>query len=129
MIPLCIDQGVGVIPWSPLARGFLSGNRTKDKSGVTTRSKSDEFAHSLYYQEDDFSVVDGLKIVAGQVGAALPQVALAWILSRPGLTAPIIGASKPEHLDQAIDSVSIHLTPEQVKALEEPYRPHRIMGH
>ena len=129
MIPLCIDQGIGVIPWSPLARGFLSGNRTKDKSGVTTRSKSDEFAHSLYYQEDDFSVVDGLKIVAGQVGAALPQVALAWILSRPGLTAPIIGASKPEHLDQAIDSVSIHLTPEQVKALEEPYRPHRIMGH
>lgn len=129
MIPLCIDQGVGVIPWSPLARGFLSGNRTKDKGGATTRSKSDEFAHSMYYQEDDFSVVDRLKTVATQVGTTLPQAALAWLLSKPGLTAPIVGASKPEHLDQAIDAVSIRLTPEQVKMLEEPYRPHRIMGH
>jgi aryl-alcohol dehydrogenase-like predicted oxidoreductase len=129
MIPLCIDQGIGVIPCSPLARGFLSGNRTKDKSGATTRSKSDEYAHSMYYQDDDFSVVDRLKTVAGQVGAALPQVALAWMLSKPGITAPIIGASKQEHLDQAIEAVSIRLTPEQVKTLEEPYRPHRIMGH
>ena len=129
MIPLCIDQGVGVIPWSPLARGFLSGNRTKDKSGATTRSKSDEYAHSMYYQDDDFSVVDRLKTVAGQVGAGLPQCALAWMLSKPGLTAPIVGASKPEHLDQAVEAVSIRLTPEQVKMLEEPYRPHRIMGH
>jgi len=129
MIPLCIDQGVGVIPWSPLARGFLAGNRTRDKGGVTTRSKSDEFAHSLYYQEDDFNVVDCLKAVAAQVGTTLPQAALAWMLSKPGVTAPIVGASKPEHLDQAIDAVSIRLTPEQVKMLEEPYRPHRVMGH
>jgi len=129
MIPLCIDQGVGVIPWSPLARGFLAGNRTRDKGGATTRSKSDEFAHSMYYQDDDFSVVERLKNVAAQVGTTLPQAALAWMLSKPGVTAPIIGASKPEHLEQAIDAVSIRLTPEQVKTLEEPYRPHRIMGH
>jgi aryl-alcohol dehydrogenase-like predicted oxidoreductase len=129
MIPLCIDQGIGVIPWSPLARGFLSGNRTKDKSGATTRSKSDEYAHSMYYQDDDFSVVDRLSTVAAQVGATVPQAALAWMLSKPGITAPIIGASKQEHLDQAINAVSVRLTPEQVKTLEEPYRPHRIMGH
>jgi 1-deoxyxylulose-5-phosphate synthase len=129
MIPLCIDQGVGVIPWSPLARGFLAGNRTKEKGGTTTRSKSDEYAHNMYYQDDDFTVVDRLRTVAGQAGCTLPQAAVAWMLSKPGLTAPIIGASKPEHLDQAIDAVLIHLTPEQVKTLEEPYRPHRIMGH
>jgi len=129
MIPLCIDQGVGVIPWSPLARGFLSGNRTKEKGGATTRSNSDEYAHSMYYQDDDFAVVDRLRTVAGHVGCTLPQAAVAWMLSKPGLTAPIVGASKPEHLDQAIDAVSIHLTPKQVKSLEEPYRPHRIMGH
>ncbi len=129
MIPLCIDQGVGVIPWSPLARGFLAGNRTKERGGATTRSKSDEFAHTMYYQDDDFAIVDRLRIVAGQAGCTLPQAALAWMLSRPGLTAPIVGASRPEHLDQAIDAVSIHLTPEQVKSVEEPYRPHRVMGH
>ena len=129
MIPLCIDQGVGVIPWSPLARGFLAGNRTKEKSGTTTRSKSDEFAHKMYYQDDDFTVVDRLRTVAAQAGCTLPQAAVAWMLSKPGLTAPIVGASKPEHLDQAIAAVSVHLTPDQVKTLEEPYRPHRIMGH
>jgi len=96
---------------------------------VTTRSKSDEYAHSMYYQDDDFTVVERLRTVAAQVGAALPPVALAWMLSKPGVTAPIIGTSKPEHLDQAIDAVSIRLTPEHVKMLEEPYRPHRIMGH
>ena len=129
MIPLCIDQGVGVIPWSPLARGFLAGNRTKDKSGTTTRSKSDEYAHGMYYQDDDFTVVERLRTVAGQVGCTMTQAAVAWMLSRPGLTAPIIGASKLEHLDQAVDAVSIRLTPEQVKSLEDPYQPHRIMGH
>ena len=129
MIPLCIDQGVGVIPWSPLARGFLAGNRTKEKGGATTRSKSDEYAHGMYYQDDDFAVVERLRAVAGQVGCTMPQAAMAWMLSKPGLTAPIVGASKPEHLDQAVDAVALRLTAEQVKALEEPYRPHRIMGH
>jgi aryl-alcohol dehydrogenase-like predicted oxidoreductase len=129
MIPLCIDQGVGVIPWSPLARGFLSGNRTKDKGGVTTRSKSDEFAHSLYYQDDDFAVLERVKTAAGQLGSSMTQAALAWMLSKPGLTAPIIGASRMEHLDQALEAVSIRISPDQVKMLEEPYRPHRILGH
>jgi len=129
MIPLCIDQGVGVIPWSPLARGFLAGNRTPEKSGTTTRSKSDQYAHSMYYQDDDFAVLQRLRTVAGQVGATMPQTALAWMLSRPGVTAPIVGASRPEHLDQAVDAVGVKLSAEQVKMLEEPYRPHAVLGH
>jgi aryl-alcohol dehydrogenase-like predicted oxidoreductase len=129
MIPLCVDQGVGVIPWSPLARGFLAGNRTKEKGGNTTRSKSDEFAHNMYYQDDDFAVVERLKVVADQLGVSRPQAALAWILGSPGVTAPIIGASKPEHLDQAVDAVGVKLSAEQRKMLEEPYRPHRVLGH
>ena len=129
MIPLCRDQGVGVIPWSPLARGFLAGNRTPEKSGATTRSKSDQFAHSMYYQDDDFAVLERLKTVAGQAGATMPQTALAWMLSKPGITAPIVGASKPEHLDQAVDAVGVKLSAEQVKMLEEPYRPHTVLGH
>jgi len=129
MIPLCRDQGVGVIPWSPLARGFLAGNRTREKSGATTRSKSDQFAHSMYYQDDDFVVLERLKTVAGQAGVTMPQAALAWMLSRPGITAPIVGASKPEHLDQAVDAVGVKLSAEQVKMLEEPYRPHAVLGH
>ncbi len=129
MIPLCIDQGVGVIPWSPLARGFLAGNRTKDKGGVTTRSKSDAYAHSLYYQEDDFTVVERLATVARQLGVSPTQAALGWLLGRPGVTAPIIGASKLEHLDQAVDAVGVRLSAEQVKLVEEPYQPHRVLGH
>ena len=129
MIPLCIDQGVGVIPWSPLARGFLAGNRTKEKGGTTTRSKSDEFAHGMYYQDDDFAVVERLKVVADSLGVSRPQAALAWILGRPGVTAPIIGASKPEHLDQAVDAMVVKLSAQQVKMLEEPYRPHPVLGH
>ena len=129
MIPLCVDQGLGLIPWSPLARGFLAGNRTPDKGGSTTRSRTDEYAYGLYYQADDFAVVDRLKVVADQLGVSRPQAALAWILSQPAVTSPIIGASKPEHLQQAVSAVSLRLSPEQVKTLEEPYRPHRIMGH
>ena len=129
MIPLCVDQGLGLIPWSPLARGFLAGNRTPDKGGSTTRSRTDEYAYGLYYQADDFAVVDRLKVVADQLGVSRPQAALAWILSQPAVTSPIIGASKPEHLQQAVSAVSLRLSPEQVKTLEEPYRPHRILGH
>ncbi len=129
MIPLCVDQGIGVIPWSPLARGFLAGNRTPEKGGPTTRSKSDEFAHHLYYQPDDFAVVDRLRAVAAQVGKTLPQVALAWMLSKPFLAAPIVGASKMPHLEQAVEAVSVKLSVDQVKSLEEAYRPHPVMGH
>jgi aryl-alcohol dehydrogenase-like predicted oxidoreductase len=128
MIPLCVDQGIGVIPWSPLARGFLAGNRTQEKSGVTTRSKSDEFAHRLYYQPEDFTIVDRVKAVSQAIGKTMPQVALAWMLSKPYITAPIAGASKLPHLEQAVDALSINLTAEQLKTLEEPYRPHTVLG-
>jgi 1-deoxyxylulose-5-phosphate synthase len=128
MVPLCVEQGIGMIPWSPLARGFLAGNRTQDRKGETTRSKSDEFAHRMYYQTDDFAVVDRVKAVAAAMGKTMPQVALAWMLSKPYVTAPIVGASKLPHLEQAVEALSIRLTAEQVKALEEPYRPHPVMG-
>src|SRR5512136_20387 len=102
MLPLCRDQGIGVIPWSPLARGFLAGNRTRDKSGETTRSKSDGFAHSMYYQDSDFKVVDRVLELANRRGTRPAQIALAWMLHQPGITTPIIGASKPHHLDDAL---------------------------
>jgi len=129
MIPLCIEEGVGVIPWSPLARGFLAGNRTRDKSGSTTRSKSDSFAHSMYYQEDDFSIVDRVTALAGQLGVTPAQVALGWMLHRPGITSPIVGASKMAHLEQAVTAADIELSAEHMAFLEEPYRPHPVLGH
>jgi aryl-alcohol dehydrogenase-like predicted oxidoreductase len=129
MIPLCLDQGVGVIPWSPLARGFLAGNRTREKSGATTRSKSDDFAHLMYYRDEDFEVVEAVQSVSREIGKTMPQVAVAWMLSKPAITAPIIGASSLPHLDQAVDAVSIRLTAEQIEKLERPYKPHPIMGH
>jgi 1-deoxyxylulose-5-phosphate synthase len=128
MIPLCVDQGIGIIPWSPLARGFLAGNRTPQKTGETNRSKSDEFAHRMYYQAEDFAIVDRVKALAASIGKTMPQVALAWMLSKPYITAPIVGASKLPHLEQAVEAASIRLDPQQIKTLEEPYRPHPVMG-
>jgi len=128
MIPLCADQGIGIIPWSPLARGFLAGNRTPEKSGETTRSKSDEFAHLMYYQPEDFTIVDRVRDVAVSIGKTMPQVALAWMLSKPFITAPIVGASRVAHLEQAVEAVSIRLDPQQIRTLEEPYRPHPVKG-
>ncbi len=129
MIPLCRDQGVGLIPWSPLARGFLAGNRTREKTGSTVRARTDEFARDLYYQADDFAVADRLQEVAHEHGRKPTQIALAWILSRPGMTAPITGASKMEHLDDAIAALEVKLGGDDVKRLEEPYRPHPVLGH
>ena len=129
MIPLCRDQGVGLIPWSPLARGFLAGNRTAAKQDETARSRSDDFAHSLYYKESDFRVVDAVSEVAAERGVKPAQVALAWMLQKPWISAPIIGASKMYQLDEAIGALEINLTTEEVKALEAPYEPHRILGH
>jgi len=128
MIPLCLDQGVGLIPWSPLARGFLAGNRTKDKSGATTRSKSDDFAKRMYFEDGDFQVVDRVAEVAKELGVTNAQVALAWLLSRPGLTSPIVGATKLQHLEDALAAVSVKLSAGQVARLEEPYRPHPVLG-
>jgi 1-deoxyxylulose-5-phosphate synthase len=128
MLPLCSDQAIGVIPWSPLARGFLAENRNK-QGGETTRARSDDYAKQLYYQDDDFLVADRLAEVAKERGLPNMQVALAWILSKPEVTAPIIGASKLHHLDDAVSALNVKLTEEEVKRLEEPYRPHRILGH
>jgi aryl-alcohol dehydrogenase (NADP+) len=129
MIPLCIDQGIGLIPWSPLARGFLAGNRTQDKGGDTARSKSDSYAHSMYYSDADFAIVEQVRAVAGQHGVKPAQIALAWMLHKPGISSPIIGASKLYQLDEAAAALDIRLTPEQTAALEAPYQPKGIYGH
>ena len=131
MLPLCRDLGVGVIPWSPLARGFLAGNRTReDKTvGATDRAKSDDLAQHLYYRDSDFATVERLKHHAAQHGVSAATLAYAWLLHQPGVTAPIIGASKPHHLDQAAAAVELHLTPEEVVALGQGYEPHPVLGH
>jgi aryl-alcohol dehydrogenase (NADP+) len=129
MIPLCREEGIGIIPWSPLARGFLAGNRRKEDFGETVRAKTDEYAKMLYYQPSDFAVVDRLSEVARKRGLPNAQVALAWLLHRPGVTAPIIGASKMHHLDDAIAALSVKLDAEELKALAEPYQPHAVLGH
>jgi aryl-alcohol dehydrogenase-like predicted oxidoreductase len=129
MLPLCRDQGVGVIPWSPLARGFLAGNRTKDKGGETARAKGDQFGKGLYYQPEDFAVADRLHEVADARGTPAMQVALAWVLQNPAVTAPIIGASKPHHLEEAVKALGVTLSSEEIAQLEEPYKPHRVLGH
>ncbi len=128
MLPLCRSEGIGVIPWSPLARGFLAGNRPKGTQGETTRAKSDEFAHRMY-QEDDYQVVDQVEAVARERGVKPAQIALAWLLQQTGITAPIVGASKMTHLDDALEAVNISLTSDEMKQLEAPYRPHPVLGH
>jgi len=129
MIPLCIDQGVGVIPWSPLARGFLSGNRKRGENNPTTRANQDEFARMMYYRDFDFDVVDAVVKVAQQRGVTPSQVALTWILQAPGVTAPIIGTTKLAHLDEALKALDLKLASEEIAAVEKPYRPHPILGH
>jgi len=128
MIPLCLGEGVGLIPWSPLARGFLAGNRNAEDRGETVRAKTDDFAQKLYYRPSDFTVVDRLTEIAAKRGVTNAQVALAWILGKPGVSSPIIGASKMTHLDQAIDALKIQLDESEIKALEEPYEPHPVLG-
>jgi len=129
MLPLCLDEGIGVIPWSPLARGFLAGNRTRDKQGETSRSQTDDYAHQMYYADSDFTIVERVVETAKRRGVAPAQVALAWVLNRPGVTAPIVGASKLEQLEQSIAAVELTLSADEMAFLEEPYVPHRVMGH
>ena len=129
MIPLCIDQGVGLIPWSPLARGFFAGNRNRQGGGETLRAQTDDFAASLYYRPEDFTVAERAQEIARAHNATGSQIALAWILGKPYISAPIIGASKLEHLDQSIAALGISLTAEEIKLLEEPYLPHPVLGH
>jgi aryl-alcohol dehydrogenase-like predicted oxidoreductase len=129
MNPLCQAEGVGLIPWSPLARGFLAGNRQKDGGGETSRAKTDDYAKRMYYQDSDFAVVDRVTALAKLRGVSNAQVALAWLLHQPGVVAPIIGASKPHHLDDALAALELKLSPEEIKSLEEPYVPHPVLGH
>jgi 1-deoxyxylulose-5-phosphate synthase len=130
MIPQCIDQGVGVLPWSPLARGLLAGTRTREGERLTTRARTDPFGDSLYTTPElDFTVIDRAAEVAAARGVSPAQVALAWLLHRPGVTAPIVGATKREHLDDAIAAEQLALDDSEIARLEEPYLPHSISGH
>ena len=129
MLPLCRAEGVGVIPWSPLARGFLTGNRQTSDYGPTVRAKTDDFAQSMYFQDADFEVVARVVELAKQRYASPAQIALAWLLHQEGVTAPIIGASKMGHLEEAVGALDIQLSMEDRRFLEEPYRPHPVLGH
>ena len=138
MIPLCLDQGIGCIPWSPLARGFLTGSRHRGDidpkqnevfGGATTRARTDEFGHKLYYRDADFDVVDRVVEIANQRGVKPAQIALAWVMARPGVSAPIIGASKPGPLEDALGALDLKLTEDEMNRLEELYEPHPVLGH
>ena len=130
MMPLCRDQGIGCIPWSPLARGFLTGSRKRgDGKSETDRARTDSFAHDLYYRDSDFTIVDRVVEIAAARGVSAAQIALAWVRTRPGISAPIIGASKLPQLEDALQSLDVELTPDEVSRLEAAYEPHPILGH
>jgi aryl-alcohol dehydrogenase (NADP+) len=129
MNPLCLTEGIGLIPWSPLARGFLSGNRPRTQTGDTLRAQTDEYGQKLYGSEADYAVLDAVMAVATRHGIKPVQVALAWMLHKPGITSPIIGASKPEHLDDALGALEVHLSADDLDQLEAPYQPRSIAGH
>jgi len=129
MIPQCIDQGVAVLPWSPLARGLLAGNRTREGERLTTRARSDAWGDSLYTPQVDFTVVDRVAEVAAERQVPAAQVALAWLLLKAGVTAPIVGATKLDHLDDAIAAEQLTLGADEIARLDEPYVPHTISGH
>jgi aryl-alcohol dehydrogenase-like predicted oxidoreductase len=128
MIPQCIVQGVGVIPYSPLARGLLAGTRERGGQPATQRAAADPLAADTY-TDDDFDVVDVLRKVAQDRDLSPAQIALAWLLHKPGVTAPIVGATKPRHLDDALAAVGVTLASDEIARLEGPYRPHRVLGH
>jgi 1-deoxyxylulose-5-phosphate synthase len=138
MIPLCREEKISIIPWSPLARGFLAGNRPRTDAdrlrqgfvgqGETVRGKTDASAQRLYHQESDYQVVDRVTDLARKRGVSNAQIALAWMLHKPGVTAPIIGATKPHHLQEAVKALEIHLSEVEIEYLEEPYQPHQVLG-
>ena len=134
MIPLCLDQKIGCIPWSPLARGFLTGSRKRGDEwdhtkAETLRARTDDFGHSLYYRQTDFDSVERVLELAAQRNVKPAQIALAWVLSKPGVSAPIIGASKLYQLEDALGALEIKLTPEEIQRLEQHYEPHPVLGH
>ncbi|MGH9857791.1 MAG: aldo/keto reductase [Acidobacteriota bacterium] len=129
MIPFCRSEEIGLIPWSPLARGFLAGNRNKKDWGETLRAKTDDYAQKLYYQDSDFEIANRVGQVAERRGVSRMQIALAWILHQPGIAAPIIGASKLQQLEESAGALEISLDSDELKFLAEPYRPHEVLGH
>jgi 1-deoxyxylulose-5-phosphate synthase len=129
MIPLCHDQGVGIVPWSPLARGLLAGKRTRAGERASVRAETDAFADTLYKPEVDFDAVEAADLVASARGVSTAQVALAWLLHKPGVTAPIVGATKLEHLEDALAAEQLSLSDEEIASLEERYVPHAVVGH
>jgi aryl-alcohol dehydrogenase-like predicted oxidoreductase len=129
MIPLCIEEGVGLVPWSPLARGFLAGSRSREGTKDTARARSDEFADKMYFQPEDFDVLDAVLDVARLREKKPAQVALAWLLAQPGVAAPIVGASKVSHLDELAEAVALRLTDDETRRLEAAYKPHPVLGH
>jgi aryl-alcohol dehydrogenase-like predicted oxidoreductase len=134
MIPLCLDQKIGLIPWSPLARGFLTGNRKRGDAldhakAETVRARTDDFGHGMYYRDTDFDIVDRVVEIATERDVKPAQIALAWIMAKPGVSAPILGASKLYQLEDAIAAVGLKLTEDEIKRLEASYEPHPILGH
>jgi len=129
MIPLCLDQGLGLIPWSPMARGFFAGNRTAPGKGETARGRSDTYAANMYFSANDFEIAERVAKVAEKRGVTGSQVALAWILGKPHITSPIIGATKMDHLEQALAALDLRLDEVEVRQVEEPYQPHPVLGH
>ena len=129
MFPLCIEEGIGLIPWSPLARGFLAGNRTRDGQNPTSRAKTDTIAQNLYYVDQDFDIVDRVKELAEKKGVLPIQIALAWVMHKPGVTSPIIGARTIQQMQELVDSVKVELSTEDLEYLEAPYIARPVLGH
>jgi aryl-alcohol dehydrogenase (NADP+) len=129
MLPLCRHEGIAVLPWSPLARGLLAGTRKREQEGATLRARTDEYARRLYYEEHDFEVADCAAEEARNRGVKPAQIAMAWLLSRPGVTAPVLGATRVEHVEEAVASLDITLEPGEIQRLESRYRPHPVLGH
>jgi aryl-alcohol dehydrogenase (NADP+) len=129
MNPLCLSEGVGLLPWSPLARGFLTGSRKRGARDASQRERGDAYAREMYYRDEDYDVVDVLQAVAKERAVPPAQVALAWLLSKPGVVAPIIGATKVQHLDDAVAALGVELSDVERARLEQPYKPHPVLGH
>jgi len=123
------EEGIGVIPWSPLARGLLTGSRKREGGSETTRARSDTFAHEMYDRPEDFDVADRVGALAERRGVPPARIALAWLLHQPAVSAPIVGATKMKHLEDAVAAVDVKLDELERQELEEPYRPHRVLGH
>jgi aryl-alcohol dehydrogenase (NADP+) len=129
MLPLCRNEGIGVIPWSPLARGFLAGGRAQPKEGNTERARTDEFSQRLYFRDADHRVVDAVGELAKARGLSNMQVAMAWVLKNPAITSPIVGASKLNHIEEAVSALDVTLSDDEAKALEKPYQPKPVLDH